>query len=157
MREKRNILSRKCVGARAHLLTHTHRRARHDGGKLPTGGAILKILRRHVDIKAALEQEEEKEEATAALAATPSRRRRERGGESGLGKFYFAGANSKAKMTKSRRKIAKLLPASDAALGRPALPRTTLCTVYRVHYYPAPRRSGRSAVNRPADFSSAFS
>jgi len=29
-----------------------------------------------------------------------------------LGKFYFAEANSKAKMTKSRRKIAKLLPAS---------------------------------------------
>lgn len=31
-----------------------------------------------------------------------------------LGKFYFAEANSKAKMTKSRRKIAKLLPASAA-------------------------------------------
>lgn len=29
-----------------------------------------------------------------------------------LGKFYFAEANSKAKMTKSRKKIAKLLPAS---------------------------------------------
>lgn len=32
-----------------------------------------------------------------------------------LGKFYFAEANSKAKMTKSRRKIAKLLPASAGA------------------------------------------
>lgn len=54
--------------------------------------------KRHVDIEAALE--------TTILHLD-------------LGKFYFAEANSKAKMTKSRRKIAKLLLASATPTRRP--------------------------------------
>lgn len=68
-----------------HTYTHNHRRTRDAGGKLPTGGAILKILRRHVDIKAALQEEKEEEEVEeeqqepTTTLTTPSRRRRERG------------------------------------------------------------------------------
>jgi len=92
----------------------TRTQAREVEGKLPTGGAILKILGRHVDIGAALE--------TVPLRRSISAR----------GKFYFApereggrgegkaGRNSKAKMTKSRRKIVKL-PAASAAQQRPPL------------------------------------
>lgn len=76
-----------------------------------TGEAILKILRRHVDV----------ESCTRGCPYHRSSRL-------DLGKFYFAEANSKAKMTKSRRKIAKLLPASAARTHRPVL-RSTIRTV----------------------------
>lgn len=64
--------------------------------------------------------------------------------ESGLGKFYFAEANSKAKMTKSRRKIAKLLPPND----RLAHPHDAM---YRIQYATRHDRSDRPDDRRLLD------
>lgn len=70
-----------------------------------------------------------------------------------LGKFYFAEANSKAKMTKSRRKIAKLLPASAGA--EPTVrfsARSTRRYVPYLEYLVRRRRSvSASSCQRPSD------
>lgn len=101
LREEKSFLSNHATCVSAHITrmythtdTHLRRRRETSHGRSNSENS----WKRHVDIEAALE--------TTILHLD-------------LGKFYFAEANSKAKMTKSRRKIAKLLLASATPTRRP--------------------------------------